>query len=201
MIIDHIGFAFFPNAIILRLIGRISFPIFAFQLSVGYSHSKNKLKHIFTMLSFAIISQIPYMLFVSTAEESFALNIGFTLLLGLLCLYSIENINDKLLSTAVIGILLLVAAYLPIDYGVYGILSILFFYLFRDNKFATLVSQIIANIYYGLTLGIWAQSLSLISLIPIFLYNNKKGRSCKWLFYIFYPAHLLIIYFIYNLLK
>jgi hypothetical protein len=75
MIIDHIGFAFFPNAIILRLIGRISFPIFAFQLSVGYSHSKNKLKHIFTMLSFAIISQIPYMLFVSTAEESFALNI------------------------------------------------------------------------------------------------------------------------------
>ena len=72
MLIDHIGFMFLDDYLelytIFRIIGRLAFPIFAFQLAVGYSHSKNKEKHIGRMLIFALLSQIPFMMFIKLAN-------------------------------------------------------------------------------------------------------------------------------------
>jgi hypothetical protein len=195
MLIDHVGLVFFPSNLIWRIIGRLSFPIFAFQLGIGYSHTKNKIKHIFTLLIFAVVSQVPFMIFTSIYNY-YELNIGFTLLLGLLCIYALDNINNKYLSIITITIILLISNYLPIDYGPYGVVTIVFFYLFENNKLTMSITQIPINIYYWIINKNFLQPLSLFALIPINLYNNKKGRSCKWLFYIFYPTHLLILYFI-----
>lgn len=66
MTIDHIGFAILPQVSILRMIGRLSFPIFAFQISVGYKNTQSKEKYIFRMLLFTLVSQIPYQLIIQS---------------------------------------------------------------------------------------------------------------------------------------
>lgn len=60
MLIDHIGFAFFPENLLLRIIGRISMPLFAFQIAVGFDKTKSREKYIIRMLIFALVSQIPF---------------------------------------------------------------------------------------------------------------------------------------------
>ena len=67
MTIDHIGFTLFPSNLLLRYIGRLAFPIFAFQMGNGFYHTKNKEKYIFRMLIFTVISQIPFWLHLTSA--------------------------------------------------------------------------------------------------------------------------------------
>ena len=84
MFIDHLGYTIFGKFSYLNYIGRISFPVFAFQISEGYIHTKNLKKYFLRLFLFAVISQIPFMLFHSIISDTFYLNIFFTLLLGLL---------------------------------------------------------------------------------------------------------------------
>ena len=87
MLSDHIGHAILGNFSFFNLIGRISFPIFAFQAMQGYIHTKDLKKHIIKLFIFACISQIPFMLFLSTFTTNMYLNIFFTFLLGIFALY------------------------------------------------------------------------------------------------------------------
>lgn len=201
MILDHIGLMFIPNNELLHLwfrtIGRLAFPIFAFQLAVGYSHSKKKEKHIIRMLMFAIFSQIPYSFYVQTAIPGFdhCLNIGFTFLLALLGMYIIDNVDNLLYKIlTLIGVLIL-SYILPVDYGFAGVLMCISFYIFREHKYLNLIS---AGSIVVLKVIIEQQLMKcamLYALFPIYLYNGKKGldnKFSKYLFYIFYPAHLLL---------
>ena len=81
MLIDHIGFVLFPNILTLRMIGRLAFPLFAFQAGISYEHTKNKRKYILRLIIFTIVSQIPYYLSLKAANSSEfnTLNIGATL--------------------------------------------------------------------------------------------------------------------------
>ena len=81
MLFDHVGDAILGRFSFFNLIGRIAFPIFAFQLAVGYTHTRDLKKHIIKLFIFAIISQIPFVLFLSTFTNDFYLNIFFTFLL------------------------------------------------------------------------------------------------------------------------
>ena len=76
MIIDHLGYAIFGEFSFFNYIGRIAFPIFAFQISEGYIHTKNLKKYFLRLFLFAIISQIPFMLFHSIISDQFYLNIS-----------------------------------------------------------------------------------------------------------------------------
>ena len=87
MFIDHVGYVVFGKFSCFNYIGRIAFPIFAFQISEGYVHTKNLKKYFFRLFLFAIISQVPFMLFHSLISSDFSLNIFFTLLLGLACIF------------------------------------------------------------------------------------------------------------------
>ena len=79
MFIDHLGNSYFKYTTWMNVIGRIAFPIFAFLISEGYAHTKNLKKYFFRLFLFALISQIPFMLFFSTYKDGFAFNIFFTL--------------------------------------------------------------------------------------------------------------------------
>lgn len=83
MFIDHLGYAIYGRLSFFNYIGRIAFPIFAFQISEGYIYTKNLKKYLLRLFVFAIISQIPFLLFYSIFSKNFALNIFFTLLLGM----------------------------------------------------------------------------------------------------------------------
>lgn len=91
MIVDHIGLVFFPNIAVFRIIGRVSFPIFAFFISEGYYYTKSKKKYIITLLIFAIISQPFYILMIG----NYTLNILFTFLFSIILMILIDYTKSK----------------------------------------------------------------------------------------------------------
>lgn len=195
MTIDHIGFLLFPKIKLLRSIGRLAFPIFAFQLGVGFKNTKSKEKYIFRMLMFTIISQIPFDLALQTATLGHEplLNIGATLTLGLLALYCLEKFDNKWIKYISVFLVILLSAFIPIDYGWMGVLLIVVLYFINiDKLFGAIffVLLVISDCKLDNSLFNLPQ---IFALIPILSYNGKKGKNIKYLFYAFYPLHLLAL--------
>ena len=230
MLSDHVGDAVISNFPILNLIGRIAFPIFAFQSVQGYMHTKDFKKYMFRLFVFAFISQIPFSLFLSTYTKEFALNIFFTFLLGLLSLFLYDKCKNKFIGFLFVIINSIIGQLIKVDYGAFGILLIFNFYFFESEfekickvqyiklfninisckKFLmAIMSTIICFVRYipyivkapsFITYYILNWLFTSLSLIFILAYNQKQGPKIKYLFYIFYPWHLLILYFIHNLI-
>lgn len=132
-------------------------------------------------------------------------NVFFTLFLGLLLITLMSKIEKKFGEQrkfkiwAIQGMLTFVfcviALLLKTDYDYAGILLILAFYLFRGNKIYLAVALFFITEFI---LGYisYINVLATFAIIPIAFYNGKKGKDIKYLFYIFYPAHLLILYLI-----
>ena len=221
MFIDHSGYAIMGRFSFFNYIGRIAFPIFAFQISEGYKHTKNLKKYFLRIGLFALISQVPFSLFLLKFHGSpFSLNIFFTLFLGLLaiCLYDyvvkifVSNINKNKKSKFIylgnfLGVVIaLLIAYIAeltnCDYGFWGVLVVFMFYIFNGKKLLTILAffglsaikyipQFISSgyIYIYLILGIF----TFLPILFISLYNGKQGPKIKYLLYVFYPVHLLIL--------
>lgn len=206
MLSDHIGDAIYGKFSFLNLIGRISFPIFAFQAVQGYIHTKDFKKHIMKLFIFACISQIPYMLFSTTFTNSFTLNIFFTLFLGLLALFVYDKCKNRILGFLFVVFASIIGQLIHVDYGAFGILLIFVFYFFKDKKVLMAISTIvlcfakyIPNIVQFPSLYLhylYCGLFTSLSLIFILLYNKKEGPKAKYFFYVFYPLHLLILYFL-----
>ena len=81
MICDHSSYVIFGHSSFLNYIGRFAFPIFAYQISEGYVYTHNLKKYFLRLFVFALVSQIPFMLFLSIFYNGFKLNIFFTLCL------------------------------------------------------------------------------------------------------------------------
>ena len=208
MFIDHIGYAILGKFSFFNYIGRIAFPIFAFQISEGYSHTKSLKNYLLRLFVFAIISQIPFMLFCKIISNNFTLNIFFTLLLGLISIYIYDKLNFKIIGVISAMLLGLLANFIHCDYGFYGVAIIFLFHVFKNDVIKSLICFMIATsikymfpiIKYGLHHEyLYLLMCTLIPSIFIALYNNKKGKDIKYFLYLFYPTHLLLIYAIYNL--
>lgn len=206
MFIDHIGYVIFGNFSFFNYIGRIAFPIFAFQISEGYVHTKNFKNYLLRLFIFAIVSQIPFMLFYNILSNAFTLNIFFTLLLGLLSIYIYDKAKYKTLGILCAILLGFLAEFTHCDYGFYGIAIIFLFYVFKNNFIkaslafilATTIKYIIPIIKYGFySVYLYLLICTLIPILFISFYNGKKGKDTKYLLYLFYPIHLLLIYGIY----
>jgi len=207
MLIDHIGAAVLARMIIagnvewydlyrlLRLTGRIAFPIFCFLLVEGFCYTKNVGKYAARLCLFSALSEIPFDLaFASKVLEFEYQNVFFTLAIGLLTIMAykkageLANINSVAkwflqLAVAIAGGCL--AELLRTDYGMLGVVVIVAFYALRANRFF----QIVAGcILFADNMTAW------LAFIPVWLYNGMRGLKVKWLFYVFYPAHLLILY-------
>lgn len=210
MTIDHIGIVFgtsFYN--LLRAVGRLSFPIFAFLLTEGYVHTKSFSKYFLRLLVLALISEVIYdYVFFGSFIYRGANNIFFTLALGLLTLFLLDKskglikkyFKDKvdlfiilpITYLLIIVIMGLMGEFLNFSYGMLGILVISFFYLFKDNFPLVVISVTLST----LILGEGIQYFSLFSLILIYFYNKKLGMKCKLFFYLYYPLHILVLGFI-----
>lgn len=199
MLIAHVGFCLLPKVEILRNIGRLAFPLFAFQVAIGFSHTRNKSKYLMRMFIFAVVSQIPFMLFRHrVGYDNLKLNIGFSFFISLLCLYIIDLFKEKKQPLILLLILpLLYSAYkLNVDYSFFAPLWIIVFYLFGQSKKDfpwLLVSMFFVTASYVIMFKNVNQLYCLISLLFIAFYNGKKGPGLKYAFYIFYPLHLMIL--------
>ena len=147
MLIDHIGLAWNINE--LRIIGRLAFPIFAFLLVNGYRHTKNLNKYILRLGIFALLSEVPYDLFLSRRAFNFGRqNVFFTLFLGLVMIALIDILKEKsvFLAPIPVAVFCFSAMIIDCDYGYLGILTVLAFHLFygTDAKNRTLLLLSIA---------------------------------------------------------
>ena len=220
MISDHVWATAMSFGNWMTYIGRMAFPIFAFQIAEGFVHTKNFKKYALRLLGFALITEIPFNLFYSSRWfNPYHQNVLFTLLLGLLAIRVIDNlkkdISAKNIGKSVLWLLLIsIGGTLGfVDYGFLGVLTVVMFYLCRGYSFTPilqLIGMVLINIVFfegqvfmfdvfGKTIEIPSQGFAVFALIPIWLYNGKKGKSSKVLqygFYAFYPVHMLILYLI-----
>jgi len=228
MLVDHMGAVFFPKVLILRMIGRLSFPIFAYLIAIGYSKTNSFFKYFYRLVIFAAVSQIPFSLAFGEKVniQSFSdfitffvvkpyphLNVFFTLAVGLLAIRIWDKGKSKFCNILVVLALGILAKYFQTDYGIYGVAMILAFYVFRNSKIKTVISQVVVYLFFNASENLYwcyklhvpkiefswfIQVLSLLSLIIIFTYKGNKGKNLKYFFYVFYPLHLLIIGLIKN---
>lgn len=196
MTIDHVGVCLFPDQVLLRYIGRLAFPIYAFLLTQGFIHTRNVKKYLFRLGLLALISEVPFNL-VCSGRMFFggAQNVFFTLLLGLLSLVFMERISVYRQGVAAllpIAAACVIAQVLAFDYGCFGILMIGIFYVCRfcigyQYVCIALIQLMMDHI----------QPAAIAALIPISLYNGRRGKCpplLLWAFYLYYPLHLLVIY-------
>jgi len=189
MIIDHIGIVFFPQVSILRIIGRLVFPIFAFGIVIGYKHTSNVDKYFWRIFWFGVLSQIPFMLSIG----SYDLNIMFSLSLGLLFIHFWDTKRYWFMLT-IIGIIYFV----PIEYNYYGLVTIFIFYIFQNNKIANIYLQLINSLLYFVFHFSFIQFYALGGVIISLYLPQKDNRISlnKYFFYWFYPTHLFILFLI-----
>ena len=220
MLSDHIWATALSFGDWMTYIGRMAFPIFAFQIAEGFVHTSNFKKYALRLLGFAVITEIPFNLFYSSRFfNPYHQNVLFTLLLGLLAIKVIDglkkdrSLKNIALSVLLLGLIILASVVGFVDYNHYGVLTVIMFYLMRDFPFAwlgQLIGMILINIVifeglvfpveiFGKTFEIPSQGFAVFALIPIWLYGNRKGKSSKILqygFYAFYPLHMLVLFLI-----
>lgn len=206
MLIDHLGVAIFPGIPLLRIIGRIAFPIFAYMIAEGCRYTKNRAKYLGTMAAMALVFQIVYFVFMNDLYQG----ILVTFSLSIAIIFSLEAIaksthpNHKILGGLGLAAALFIGMICPIifkkegfaiDYSEWGIFLPVMIY-FAPNKWTRLgVSAIMLALMstYSDPLQWW----SLIAVVLLALYNGERGKTkMKYFFYIFYPAHLVAIYII-----
>lgn len=182
-----------------RMIGRVAFPIFCFLLVEGFVHTGNIWKYQLRLWIFALVSEIPFDLAVFGMPLEFSYqNVFFTLGIGLMTITAIKRFAEPITSSmakrylktfAIAAVGCFIAHLLNTDYGAFGILAIVVFYELRDDKkLQTLLSAFMFVIHEIPTVA--------FGFIPIYFYNGERGLRIKYFFYIFYPAHLLVLYFI-----
>ncbi len=213
MFVDHIGaviiekylrtlsgdefYRIYDFDLIIRYIGRLAFPMFCFLLVEGFLYTKSRARYAVRLLVFGILSEIPFNLAISGGLwDNTHQNVFFTLLIGLGVMIFCEKLREKwqkpwlqFIGMAVIvptGAIL--AEYLRTDYGKIGVITIFVMYLLRNNKMREMLAGSIV-----LMADNAMEWTALFALIPVALYNGKKGKLPKLFFYLFYPVHLLAL--------
>lgn len=204
MFLDHAGKILGFGYPWINAIGRLAFPIFAYMIAEGCHYTKNRKKYLLTIFLSATVFQAVYV-FVS---GSLYMNILFTFTFSIATIYCIDYFkNTKKIKAFIILIfdvvaVVFVSVLLPkilvgtdftIDYGLLGIVLPVAIYI-MPNKISklictTVVLSVMAIISYNLK---W---FALFSVGLLAMYNEKRGKyNLKYIFYIFYPAHLVALY-------
>lgn len=222
MLTDHIGMLLFPTVLILRAIGRLAMPLFAFTAAEGFYYTRRKLVHFLTMLAVGLaVSAV-----LSFAEGAMHFDILITFSLSAFVAYALQNVKKYAFAldganTAASVVALIAAVALcvfvcigaKVEYGIAGVMLPVTVRLtdFRSYGAQGLLERIdtFAARVICFTLGLVAVSLSLgtlqwlclLSVPLIALYNGSKGKAkLKYFFYIFYVGHFAVLGLVYSLL-
>lgn len=219
MLTDHVAAVFLKSsssaAIILHIIGRLAFPIIVFMLVEGFCHTRNVKKYLLRLVIFAIVSEVPYNLCFSGKMFSPAgvlglpcfNNVLFTLAAALVALWAIRDIFEnqnpygflKKMSQSWRFILTIIAVLLDAfityligsDYAVIGVIGACAMYLLRYDMVKAVAAEAVIQSLYSLS-----DAPAFLAIPLIRRYNGQRGLKLKYFFYIFYPAHLMVLWLI-----
>ena len=210
MLTDHVGAILLPEVPILRCVGRLAFPIFAFFIAEGYAHTRNFGRYFRRLAILAVVSEIPFNLENGAVFDLTRQNVLFTFCLALLTLRGLEALGRERGFGRWAGCGLVLAAgfaageLLRTDYGGWGVVTVALLYLCRDGKYAKLWLLLAMAAVNGLGMGSLTmpvfggempiQIFAVAALPVIWLYNGQAGpKGLRRAFYVFYPAHLLVL--------
>ena len=204
MVLDHVGLALFPKIELFRILGRLALPIYAYMIAEGCAHTKNRKRYLGMILGMGLIFQIFYLVFMNDLYQGIL--ITFSLSIGLI--YAVEGFlkNKKPLYRILMALVILFIMFFGIvcpilfkksgfviDYGIWGMFLPVIIY-FAPTKWLKLICSALflcAMAHFSIT----RQWFALLSIPLLALYNGKRGKyNLKYLFYIVYPLHLVIIY-------
>lgn len=204
MTVDHLGLFVFNDMLIMRGIGRLAMPIFAWMIAEGCYYTKNRLRYLLTMLGVGAVCQVVYLV----AQNSLQQCILITFSLSVILIYALDYAEKKknIFSLALLGIAFAAAVYIcvflpgdlpgtdfSVDYGIYGVFLPVLIYMAKTKE-QKLMASAIGLLPLALRLGIW-QFPCFLALPLLALYDGTRGkRKMKYLFYIYYPLHLVAIY-------
>lgn len=222
MFIDHAGLLLFPQYPVLRIIGRIAFPLYAYCIAEGFRYTKNRRNYFLRVFILGLICQIVY----TIVDRELYLGILLTFSLSILVMFFIECVReaysgrksaiavctervfgkaisadyDRILSVVMTAVVLaavfLLTVFVEVDYGFFGVMLPVFTNLFREKgrRFVMFSASLLA-LCIDLTAVMPLQYWSLLTIPLIALYNGKPGKyRMKYFFYIFYPAHMVLLY-------
>jgi hypothetical protein len=222
MAIDHTGAAILPQYPILRVIGRIAFPIFAYSMAVGCVYTRDMRRYMLRMLLLALVSQPLYALGLNhTTSTMNAMrfdvdplmnavrwylmswnrpSILVSLMAGMLLIWCFKD-KRYALAAVFAAVILYFQAYL--DYGWRGIALMLLFYAFLEYPGASFAWVLGFMLWWGISggggyragsLSFSTQTFAVLALPLIYLPTRTNLKLPKWFFYLFYPAHLAALY-------
>ena len=228
MLIDHIGVAIMAKMIrhgidpfpfvdtidlyhVMRIIGRMAFPIYCYMLVEGFIYTRNVKKYGLRLLAIAVLSEIPFNLVVRQTFFTFEKNnVLWELLLGLVVLYALKEIDKKQLEYRLSGFLrscalligMVVAHFANLDYGEAGICCITAMYVLNGSDKIKRLMAFATGVAVLALLDNKTEAWAFFMLIPMFYYEGNRGfdnKALRLFFYLFYPVHLLILALIANL--
>lgn len=207
MLIDHIGAVFIPGYT-LRIIGRISFPIYCFLLAEGIHHTRDPRRYGMRLFVSMILSEFAFDLAFFGRLTWLSQSVMVTLLLGFLALVAAEKCARLPLKVLAVIPFALLAELMRTDYGRYGVCLIALFGLTRELPFRQLIQLLGMGLIFAgmaslkISIGPFLlpiQMFGLLAMIPICLYSGRKSSANRLIqrgFYLFYPVHLIILYLI-----
>ena len=220
MLLDHMWATVVTGNTWMTCVGRMAFPIFAFQISEGFLHTSDFRRYAGRLLIFALVSEIPFnYMIIGSPVFPFHQNVMFTLLLGLMAIRSIDRARAQggtgaALRSVGITLLCVLAGTLGfVDYGGAGVATVVLFYLcrgFRGAWLCQLAGMILLNCYvitgmdlpltlFGREFFFPQQGFAVFALVFIWLYNGRRGirsRALQYAAYAFYPVHMAVLYLI-----
>ena len=216
MTVDHIGVVIFPQVTVLRVIGRLAYPIFAYMIAEGCFYTHDKKRYLGGIVALGAACQLVYFFALGSLEQS----ILSTFALSIVTVYAVQladsrrDVRGTLALAGALALDAFVCWGLPsllrpsdfsIDYGFWGVLLPVLSYLphvlvpaakrsFRHVLAVALMGG--GLVLVALTVPVGGTQWWGLATVPLLLlYNGKRGTwKMKHLFYIYYPAHLVIIY-------
>lgn len=221
MLIDHIGMIFFPQVITYRAIGRLAMPIFAFMIAEGCRYTRSRLRYLASLMLCALICQVG--LYIGTADTYLCILVTFTL--GAAMVFCMQQAKEAMFAALLPKALLwsaafvlmvaftrLVCSFVTVDYGFWGCMLPVFASLFHmppaapgwlkrlDCKWVHIAAFTAGLVLQSLH-SWWLQFCCLLSLPLLLCYSGRRGTAkLKYFFYIFYPAHLVLLYGLYMII-
>ncbi|CEQ19971.1 F pilin acetylation protein [[Clostridium] sordellii] len=194
-------------------LGKLAAPIFFYLIVEGFYHTRSKNKYMQRIFSMGILMIIVDLLF--KIHNNIFLSLGFAI--AMLSMIEQAKLSQKGSKKRIINIILAISfgvLGLFTEASLYGVGMVLIFYFLREKKVAMTLAYIVFSLagiigFIGPNFieaaFLWDyQWMMVFAIIPILMYNGKLGISnkfIKWMFYWFYPIHLIIIVLIANFIN
>lgn len=211
MTFDHIGSYLFPTVMWLRMVGRLALPIFAYMIAEGCRYTKNKSRYLLVLGSIAAVFQSIAFFMTGTLKQYILVTFFLS---AILCfswdgMLKNKNVKSQILFFVCGVFVLFVTCVLPVvlkqwrfsvDYGIWGVALPVAVFIMPDKR-----SKLLG--LGGVMLVLSAESgvvqwYSFFALPLLALYNGKRGGvNLKYLFYLYFPLHLIVIWTLANILR